>query len=119
MYDDSHVLTTSRVIFVKPGLAVISSVFTWPEDRRQGLGRKNLELLMELAKETCKVDVFGLFVKGINIVAVNMYTSFGFKKVGYSREHQATVFALETLEGRARYSPDDIMRIVLAGCTTV
>ena len=94
LYEGSTVLTTSRVILVDPGTAVISSVFTNPTRRREGLGRINVTTLIQLALRTFQINTFVLYVKNGVQGAAELYKALGFKKLAVSEEHDATVFEL-------------------------
>lgn len=70
--------------------AHIVTLATKPEARRQGLGRRMMELLMEEARHR-RIAIISLEVRISNIPAQRLYESFGFYTVAH----------------RARYYPDN------------
>lgn len=81
----------------------ITTIAVDPKRRREGIGRKIMEHLIEKAKEQ-DVDWISLEVRVSNIPAQNLYKSLGFEMVGIRRKY---------------YQPNNedaiIMRLMLKG----
>ena len=67
-------------IWISPVDCQITNIVVKKTNRKQGIGSKLLEKLIEIAIET-KLETLGLEVNENNIAAISLYEKYGFKKV--------------------------------------
>ncbi len=73
-------------IMILPDDIEITNIVTKKSDRKKGIGKLLLEKIIEMARET-KREFISLEVNEKNIVAINLYEKFDFKKVGLRKKY--------------------------------
>ena len=83
--DDKNILGFAG-IWITPVDCQITNIVVKKTNRKQGIGSKLLEKLIEIAKET-KFDILGLEVNENNLSAISLYEKYGFKIVGIRKKY--------------------------------
>lgn len=73
-------------IIILPDDIEITNIVTKKTERKKGIGNLLLEKIIEMSKETEK-EFISLEVNEKNIIAINLYEKFGFKKVGLRKKY--------------------------------
>lgn len=73
-------------IIVLPDDVEITNIVTKKTERKKGIGKLLLDKIIEIAKTT-KKEYISLEVNENNCVAINLYTKFGFEKVGIRKNY--------------------------------
>lgn len=72
----------------KANVLIIDNVFTDPNFRNKGYGKKLIKKVIDKAKEL-NIDSVELLVNSDNIIAKSLYERFGFEKT--NKEHQRLI----------------------------
>ena len=72
-------------ILINVDIVEIMNIVVKKSCRNQGIGKKLLEELINLARKT-KLEIINLEVNSKNIPAINLYQSFGFKNIRDKKE---------------------------------
>ena len=73
-------------IWFSPVDCQITNIVVKKSHRKQGIGSKLLEKLIEIAKET-EFDILGLEVNENNVAAIKLYEKYGFEAVGIRKKY--------------------------------
>lgn len=73
-------------IIILPDDIEITNIVTKKSERKKGIGNLLLGKIIEMSKETEK-EFISLEVNEKNIIAINLYEKFGFKKVGLRKKY--------------------------------
>lgn len=73
-------------IIILPDDVEITNIVTKKSERKKGIGNLLLEKLIEMSKNI-KKEIISLEVNEKNIIAINLYTKFGFEKVGLRKKY--------------------------------
>lgn len=73
-------------IMICPDDVEITNIVTKKSERKKGIGTLLLEKIIEMSKNTEKENI-SLEVNEKNDIAINLYTNFGFKKIGLRKKY--------------------------------
>lgn len=73
-------------IMIFPDDVEITNIVTKKSERKKGIGTLLLEKIIEMSKNTERENI-SLEVNEKNDIAINLYTKFGFKKIGLRKKY--------------------------------
>ncbi len=73
-------------ILITPDDVQITNIVTKKSERKKGIGNLLLDKIIKMAKNTNKNSI-SLEVNEKNLIAINLYKKFGFKKIGSRKKY--------------------------------
>ena len=73
-------------IIILPDDIEITNIVTKKTERKKGIGKLLLDKIIEISKEE-KKELLSLEVNEKNLIAINLYSKFGFEKVGIRKKY--------------------------------
>ncbi len=73
-------------IIILPDDIEITNIVTKKSERKKGIGKLLLDKIIEISKEE-KKELLSLEVNEKNLIAINLYSKFGFEKVGIRKKY--------------------------------
>ena len=74
-------------VYDRIGRINLARLIVKPDMRRQGIGRRLIEMLMQVGRDLFALDEYSLFVHKENIAALRCYESLGFEIRDYPTKH--------------------------------
>ena len=73
-------------MIILPDDIEITNIVTKKSERKKGIGKLLLDKIIEISKEE-KKELLSLEVNEKNLIAINLYSKFGFEKVGIRKKY--------------------------------